>query len=480
MPSLESPPRRRLRAEIESDEDADALRASQRSTPSATSSAKRVRTNGHHRDSQSESPEPGPSRPNGTSRRRNNQHDEGDEDASDDDQAGPSEFQPGAIVRVKLTNFVTYENAEFFPGPNLNMVIGPNGTGKSSLVCAICLGLGWGPHHLGRAGQVGEFVKHGNTDAYVEIELQRRPKESRNHVVRLRIIKDNNGREFWLDGKKTSLKNVQKLTNDLSIQIDNLCQFLPQDKVSSFAGLSPVELLQQTQRAAAPPYMLEWHDELKKLRKEQKTLELQDEADKDQLGRLENRQQNLHAEVERLQERIKVQEKVDLLKKMVPFVEYKIAVQQHEVSKENKKKAQARWKELSDRIAPALQSISAKERYRDQIKVVVGEREKALGAAERDADVFVKTIDGLTENVTKIENSVKSIGTIETKRKAEIAKLQEKIRSLKAKVNEAPIEFNPAEWNERCVSLPLSFSSALTDCISTRKNGRFGLSTPKS
>jgi structural maintenance of chromosomes protein 5 len=164
MPSLESPPRRRLRAEIESDEDADALRASQRSTPSATSSAKRVRTNGHHRDSQSESPEPGPSRPNGTSRRRNNQLDEGDEDASDDDQAGPSEFQPGAIVRVKLTNFVTYENAEFFPGPNLNMVIGPNGTGKSSLVCAICLGLGWGPHHLGRAGQVGEFVKHGNTD----------------------------------------------------------------------------------------------------------------------------------------------------------------------------------------------------------------------------------------------------------------------------------------------------------------------------
>lgn len=52
--------------------------------------------------------------------------------------------QPGAIVRVKLTNFVTYTSAEFYPGPNLNMVIGPNGTGKSTLVCAICLGLGWG------------------------------------------------------------------------------------------------------------------------------------------------------------------------------------------------------------------------------------------------------------------------------------------------------------------------------------------------
>ena len=53
--------------------------------------------------------------------------------------------QPGAIIRVKLENFVTYTAAEFYPGPSLNMVIGPNGTGKSTLVCAICLGLGWGP-----------------------------------------------------------------------------------------------------------------------------------------------------------------------------------------------------------------------------------------------------------------------------------------------------------------------------------------------
>ena len=58
---------------------------------------------------------------------------------------GRQSYQPGSIVRVKLANFVTYTAVEFFPGPSLNMVIGPNGTGKSTLVCAICLGLGWGP-----------------------------------------------------------------------------------------------------------------------------------------------------------------------------------------------------------------------------------------------------------------------------------------------------------------------------------------------
>lgn len=54
-------------------------------------------------------------------------------------------YRTGAIVRIKLADFVTYTSVELRPGPRLNMVIGPNGTGKSTLVCAICLGLGEGP-----------------------------------------------------------------------------------------------------------------------------------------------------------------------------------------------------------------------------------------------------------------------------------------------------------------------------------------------
>ncbi len=44
-----------------------------------------------------------------------------------------------------MKNFVTYDEAEFFPGPHLNMIIGPNGSGKSTIVCAMCLGLGGKP-----------------------------------------------------------------------------------------------------------------------------------------------------------------------------------------------------------------------------------------------------------------------------------------------------------------------------------------------
>jgi signal recognition particle GTPase len=51
----------------------------------------------------------------------------------------------GSILRIKLRNFLTYDSTEFFPGPHMNMVIGPNGTGKSTVVCAIALGLAGKP-----------------------------------------------------------------------------------------------------------------------------------------------------------------------------------------------------------------------------------------------------------------------------------------------------------------------------------------------
>lgn len=65
-------------------------------------------------------------------------------DANGDDWNTSScdEYVDGSIYRVKLHNFLTYNNAEFYPGPRLNVILGPNGTGKSSVVCALCVGLG--------------------------------------------------------------------------------------------------------------------------------------------------------------------------------------------------------------------------------------------------------------------------------------------------------------------------------------------------
>ena len=42
---------------------------------------------------------------------------------------------------------------------------------------------------------------------------------------------------------------VKELVRSLNIQLDNLCQFLPQERVADFAKLNAQELLVETQRA---------------------------------------------------------------------------------------------------------------------------------------------------------------------------------------------------------------------------------------
>jgi len=74
------------------------------------------------------------------------------------------------VIAVCLI-FSTYTKVEILPGPGLNVVIGANGTGKSTIVCGICLGLAGKPSILNKQHTVSEFIKHGASNAIIEISL---------------------------------------------------------------------------------------------------------------------------------------------------------------------------------------------------------------------------------------------------------------------------------------------------------------------
>lgn len=148
----------------------------------------------------------------------------------------------GSIVRISLQNFVTYTTAELRPSPQLNVIVGPNGSGKSSLVCAMVLGLGGKPAFLGRAKDAADYIKAGCDHAVIEIELY--TGQGKNKVVRRDIYKDNS--TWKIDGKPVRLKDIENLVRDFNIQVENLCSFLPQDRVVSFAALDSASLLKET------------------------------------------------------------------------------------------------------------------------------------------------------------------------------------------------------------------------------------------
>ncbi|KAJ4140231.1 Structural maintenance of chromosomes protein 5 [Fusarium equiseti] len=358
-------------------------------------------------------------------------------------------FQPGAIVRVTVENFVTYEKAEFLPGPHLNMVVGPNGTGKSSLVCAICLGLGYSPKHLGRAGSVKEFVKHGKDTATIEIELQKRSKDPKNFVIKVQIRREQNNQKWWLNGKESNHKTVQMLMRKFKIQVDNLCQFLPQDRVVEFAACTPVDLLRETLRAAAPEEMLAWQKQLQDLDKDKKELEQSTHADEETLRNLENRQQGLQTDVDRLREREEIIEQVNNLKSALVFAKYKEARTRFKDAKEQKKLAERSLGRLERDAGPSLEAVNAKQLYAQRIDEAISGRRAALKNAEDATKKLARDASTASEKLKEFENSIEAERKGFDAKRKELAQSKSKITSLQAELRSRPEEFNPSEFNQK-------------------------------
>lgn len=449
--------RRRSRSQMEDADEADAARYGRQSSPSLSDGYKRMRLRGGrgHPNQQEEYDEDD----SGPSSDEDHSFPDGDDDVPLERANGhvtsngtpAPRFATGSIVRVRVENFVIYEKAEFLPGPNLNMVIGPNGTGKSSLVCAICLGLGYPASVLGRATSFGEFVKHGKEHAVVEVELQKRPEDRANYVIKLVINREDNTRKFSLNGREGTLKQIQHVTRQLRIQIDNLCQFLPQDKVAEFAGLNSVELLTRTLQAAAPEVIIEQQNSLKQLFDEQKAVSRQLETDAETLRGWETRQQGLQADVERLKEREQIQARVADLSDARLVLDYDEKRRLFSECREHKRKAQDRQRRLEERCAPSLEDVNLKQEYLKKVQDAFEARERQGKAAEQ---VLEKT----SSSIEKVEESIEAVGhkksaerdSWETKKK-QISGFRSRINQLEGQYKSNHYDFNPAEWNHKIV-----------------------------
>lgn len=462
--------KRRARSQIETGDDTDAARYDdlESSSPAASGGFKRMRLRGGRGDtSQLELDE------DDDQQSADDFHSfaNNDDDDDDDDEGGNvsghhtnrnassngttvTEFSPGAIVRVTIENFVTYERADFFPGPSLNMVIGPNGVGKSSLVCAICLGLGYPPTVLGRAGTVGEFVKHGKDHAIVEIELQKRPQDRANYVIRLRINAENNERSFSLNGKACTLKNIKSVMARLRIQIDNLCQFLPQDKVAEFAGLEPIEKLNKTLLAAAPEEVVQQQQELKQMFSEQKELQRSIDTGAESLRSLQVRQQGLQADVERLKEREEIQNAVNDLSDARLIVHYNEERARYMQVKDDKKKAEQKHRRLERENQPALENVNAKQTYKDEVERALKARLQRAQYLEAETDRSLHAVEKIREDMKSLENNKVLEKESMDKKKKEVGQYRTKITQLEGQMEsgkDIETKFNAREWSLKIV-----------------------------
>ncbi|XP_045878425.1 structural maintenance of chromosomes protein 5 isoform X2 [Meles meles] len=280
-------------------------------------------------------------------------------------------FVEGSIVRIVMENFLTYDICEVSPGPHLNMIIGANGTGKSSIVCAICLGLAGKPAFMGRADKVGFFVKRGCSKGMVEIELFR---TSGNLVITREIDVAKNQSSWFINKKSTTQKVVEEQVAALNIQVGNLCQFLPQDKVGEFAKLSKIELLEATEKSIGPPEMHRYHCELKNFREKEKQLETSCKEKTEYLEKMIQRNERYKQDVERFYERKRHLDLIEMLEAKRPWVEYENVRQEYEEVKLARDRVKEEVRKLKEGQIPMTRRIEEIERQRRVLEARIKEK----------------------------------------------------------------------------------------------------------
>uniref|UniRef100_A0A0E0PS93 Structural maintenance of chromosomes protein 5 n=1 Tax=Oryza rufipogon TaxID=4529 RepID=A0A0E0PS93_ORYRU len=235
---------------------------------------------------------------------------------------------------------MTYDHLTCRPGPRLNLVVGPNGSGKSSLVCAIALALAADPAILGRASSVAAFVKRGEDSGHVKISLRGNTPDHKLCITRK--VDTNNKSEWQLDGTTVPKKEVIDLIKKFNIQVNNLTQFLPQDRVCEFAKLTPIQLLEETEKAVGDPNLPIQHRQLIDRSKELKILQVAVKQKEQTLNNLKALNAELEKDVERVRQRDRL-----LKKKKLPWLKYDMKKKEYKEAQEKEKTEKKKMEEVA-------------------------------------------------------------------------------------------------------------------------------------
>ncbi|XP_040913547.1 structural maintenance of chromosomes protein 5 [Toxotes jaculatrix] len=348
-----------------------------------------------------------------------------------DGAAGEGRFVEGSILRITMKNFLTYDYSVVYPGPNLNMIVGANGTGKSSIVCAICLGLAGKTTILGRGDKVGLYVKRGCHKGSIEIELYKR---DGNVVINREIIVENNQSLWMLNGRHCNQKTVEEEVRALHIQVSNLCQFLPQEKVGEFAKMSKIELLEATEKSVGPPEMYEYHCELKNFRNKERELENVVKERSSFLEKAKQRNERNKHDVNRYYEKKRHLDVIELLEKKKPWVEYETTRKELEGVRRERDEAKRQLSVLRQAQVPMLRQIQDIENRLKPTEAQIKAKTDAIKEASNKCKQKQDQLDRKHKEIEDIKQTLRLKQMEEEDQKKRISNTRRTIDDLKAEL----------------------------------------------
>ena len=155
----------------------------------------------------------------------------------------------GAIEKVELVNFMCHANLSVQLGPNLNFIIGHNGSGKSAVLIAVSVALGGKANSTQRASSLKELVKAGAPNALVTVTLSNqgddayKPDSYGSKIIIERKINVDGAGSWKIKNEAgktvaTTKAELDSICDFFSIHTDNPLNVLTQDAARKFLTAS--------------------------------------------------------------------------------------------------------------------------------------------------------------------------------------------------------------------------------------------------
>ncbi len=304
----------------------------------------------------------------------------------------------------------------------------------------MCLGLGGEPRLLGRASEVETFISNGKDEGEIEIELVN-TRGGNNPIIRREIRRNESPKSlFFWDGKQTPGKTIrERCLTDYDISVDNLCTFLPQDKVGNFSGFDSKQLLMETEKAlSASQHHYHTHMELIREQEEMRGGDNQKETLEDKFKQLQHESKRLARAKELMEERDTAVEQAELLKKKIMWLQFDALIESTNAKKIAKAELKQKLTEVKTRVHPLEEEYMVAKKLAQTLTAEGSDHERDIREQQMEMERQTKKYESHDDMIETLIQDVQALDATRASRERKVEELRQKVQQYKNEMENFP------------------------------------------
>ncbi|KAJ1302116.1 hypothetical protein OPQ81_000947 [Rhizoctonia solani] len=353
----------------------------------------------------------------------------------------------GIIERIELVNFMCHSRTTVNFGPQINFVIGHNGSGKSAVLSGIAIALGGRSASTGRGTGLKSFIKEGEGVAEVTITLKNegldayRPDVYGDSIRITRRFTDKGSSSYIIKGAKDKFKRtistkreeLTNITDHMNLQVDNPVVVLTQDTSRQFlASSKPKDKYQFFLNGTSLTQLSDEYETILESLKKTETILQSKQTVVPDLKRQFIEAQSKYREAQAAQQQ---SQRVDELEKEMAWahmkrkkIQMEAMMTDHETAKKNVEKAQAHINAAQEELTSAeseINSASQQEEQEDNAGSLEEQRRKIREEMKSKRDLLREAKSQMSEMNNALQQCNSAIKDLTERISAEEAKLQD-------------------------------------------------------